>query len=131
MYAISLEKRNEAVPWGLANSTNPGLGPDAILQPLGNRQPKCWRELQRSSPHFHFTRPQSETACLSLYAQACIQMETRNPSLLTQCSVLFQFFVLSVHRQRITEQCHPKSFLFTICVLGRIYLEYVVQFITN
>lgn len=54
-YAISLEKKNEAVPWGLANSTNPRLGPDAIHQPMGNRQPKCWRELQISSPHFHFT----------------------------------------------------------------------------
>lgn len=80
---------------------------------------------------FTLQRPQSETACLSLYTQACVRVETRNPSLLTQCSVLFQFFILGVHWRRITEQCHPKSFLFTICVLGRIYLEYVVQFITN
>lgn len=36
MYALSLEKKNEVVPWGFANSTNPRMGPDAILQPFGS-----------------------------------------------------------------------------------------------
>lgn len=51
MYALSLEKKNEAVPWGLANSTNPRMGPDAILQPSGKQQPtsKCGRDLWRSN----------------------------------------------------------------------------------
>lgn len=37
MYALSLEKKNEAVPWGLANNTNPRMDPDAILQPFGKK----------------------------------------------------------------------------------------------
>ena len=40
IYAISSEKRMRQFPGGLANSTNPRLDPDAILQPLGTLQSK-------------------------------------------------------------------------------------------